>query len=222
MFEARLTRYLDSRLDRFGLLLTLIIASFVIAGIDGTASTRAVAGLLNLLVISVGFASTRIHGNYWTLLGFIVIGVASAVLVSKSSVDSAGTAIGSIGEAFVLGALTLAILGRVASHKHVTNATILGVIAAYMLIGQFFGWVYLALPGLVGTPAFEPALSGDVPFYYSYVVLTTLGFGDIHPVGALSERITTLEAIAGQMFLAILVARLVAVYSRPEGTDQAD
>jgi hypothetical protein len=58
------------------------------------------------------------------------------------------------------------------------------------------------------------ATADEVPMYYSYVVLATLGFGDVLPIGSLAERVTVIEALFGQIFLATFVARLVSVYSR--------
>ncbi len=50
------------------------------------------------------------------------------------------------------------------------------------------------------------------------MVLTTLGFGDVVPVTELAKRITIIEAITGQIFLATLVARLVSMYRRSDPT----
>ena len=60
----------------------------------------------------------------------------------------------------------------------------------------------------------ERVSTTDVPVYYSFVVLTTLGFGDITPVDAFAQRITALEAIVGQIFLATVVARFVALHGK--------
>ena len=48
--------------------------------------------------------------------------------------------------------------------------------------------------------------------YFSFVTLTTLGFGDITPVSPLAQTLTWLEAVAGQLYLAILLARLVSLH----------
>ena len=57
--------------------------------------------------------------------------------------------------------------------------------------------------------------------YYSFVTITTLGYGDILPVSPPAMALATLQAFVGQMYVAILVARLVSVYSAP-GTEPAD
>ncbi|MBT8240792.1 MAG: potassium channel family protein, partial [Acidimicrobiia bacterium] len=108
----------------------------------------------------------------------------------------------------------LAVVGRVVHHERVETQTLLGALAAYFLIGLFFAWIYLALDGFVDGPVLQPPVEG-VPSYYSMVVLTTLGFGDINPVDQLARKVTAIEAITGQIFLATLVARLVSLYGRP-------
>ena len=55
----------------------------------------------------------------------------------------------------------------------------------------------------------EPA---GVEFYYSLVTMTTLGYGDIVPVTPAARSLTTLEAVVGQLYLAVLVARLVGLH----------
>ena len=49
--------------------------------------------------------------------------------------------------------------------------------------------------------------------YFSFVTITTLGYGDISPVTSQARNLTVLEAFAGQMYLAILIARLVAIHT---------
>ena len=49
-------------------------------------------------------------------------------------------------------------------------------------------------------------------FYYSYVTLTTLGYGDIGPVSPVARSLVTLEAVVGQLYLVVLVASLVGMF----------
>jgi hypothetical protein len=58
--------------------------------------------------------------------------------------------------------------------------------------------------------------------YYSFSTLTTTGFGDIVPLTRVARSAAIVESIIGQLFLAILIARLVGVYPRPERTADAN
>jgi len=86
----------------------------------------------------------------------------------------------------------------------------------YLLVGIMFGVVYwmieTVLPGSIST-AFEGALTPTRAIYFSFVVQATLGFGDIVPVAEHAEGLVIVQGVGGQMYLAVLVARLVSLYS---------
>ena len=94
---------------------------------------------------------------------------------------------------------------------------IIGAICVYLLLGVIWSLVYvfvnLLIPG-----SFSGRISGTAFnqlqdfMYYSFVTLTTLGYGDIVPVKAAARALATFEAIVGQFYIAILVAGLVAAY----------
>ena len=205
--------------DRFGLLLGLLVTTFLVTGLSSSGEIRLSAGILNLLSLIVGVRSTRMREKHQVLSALVIMGVTGSILLWLLPFDGIGAALGATMQVVVLGALTLAVLARVISHSQVTVQTILGAIAAYFLLGQIFAWIYLALSGYVDDALFSPPATGELPTYYSYVVLTTLGFGDIVPTNTISERVTVVEALTGQLFLATLVARLVSLYARPQSSD---
>ncbi len=105
----------------------------------------------------------------------------------------------------------------------VTLDTIAGGISCYLLLGVvwmlLFAAVYTVNPAAFGFPGDSAAAvqvaaaSGDLRIfiYYSFVTLTTLGYGDIVPMSDAARALASLEAIVGQMYVAILVARLVGL-----------
>ncbi len=123
--------------------------------------------------------------------------------------------------------IVFAILRAVLKHELVTIQTIVGAIAAYALIGMAFSWLYLGMDSIDNTQfSMAPTDSSSYP-EFSFVVLTTLGFGNQLPTASFSARFTVIEAMAGQIFLATFVARLVTLYPRrsaaitTDGTDLA-
>ena len=60
------------------------------------------------------------------------------------------------------------------------------------------------------------------PIYFSFVTLTTLGYGDIVPVSASARMLATMEALMGQLYLAVLVARLVGMQVSQRMLDKKD
>lgn len=109
----------------------------------------------------------------------------------------------------ILGLLS-GILGR---HK-ITHDTIRGSLAVYLLIGILFALLYRIVYILRPTEFAASIAPGMFPefLYFSFTTLTTLGYGDISPVGSISRSLTTLEAITGPVFLTVLVSRLVGHY----------
>jgi hypothetical protein len=122
----------------------------------------------------------------------------------------------------LLGALLLAtppaVLRRILRHDRVTIETIAGAVCVYVLLGLVFAYIYLAI-GAASPKAFADqsspsgAKGGATFLYFSFVTLTTVGFGDIYPVGRLGRALVVLEALLGQIFLVTTVARLVALFS---------
>jgi hypothetical protein len=96
---------------------------------------------------------------------------------------------------------------------------IYAALSAYLLAGLFFGLLYFALSsaitGLFHVGGAAAALTSDESVYFSFVTLATLGYGDIVPAAEISRGLAILEAVAGQLYIAVLVARLVAAYREP-------
>lgn len=200
--------------DRFAPLLVFLLAAFLLSGVGNGVWPKLVGASLNLAALLAGMAATDLSTNRRRMIVLLVVGVVTGVMVGVSDQTSVLSGIGALGQAFVLVGILLAVVKRVLSHDRVGLPTITGAIAAYFLIGLVFAWIYLAAHGLLESPILDPEEVG-VPAYYSFVVLSTLGFGDVTPVHELVKRLTAIEAVTGQIFLATLVARLVAMYGRP-------
>ena len=100
---------------------------------------------------------------------------------------------------------------RVLSQPEITAQSIYGVLSAYMIIGLIFSAVYVAMWKFGGAFFAHGEANNPKTFqYFSFATLTTLGYGDFTAAGDGGRAVAVLEAIIGQMFLATLVARLVA------------
>ena len=124
-----------------------------------------------------------------------------------------------VSEAFWLAAIALATQAalRHAFRPGVVNAEhVLAALDAYLLAGMLFGVTYWMIdqmwPGsFSGVGA---TLSRAEGIYFSFVTMATLGYGDVVPVTGPARGLAMVEAVSGQMYLAVLVARLVSLYSR--------
>jgi hypothetical protein len=116
--------------------------------------------------------------------------------------------------------LSLLILAQVFREGPTTSHRIMGAVAAYLLLGLTWSYIYymiaLQVPGAF--KGLEIFIEGDHEVirlhfqYFSFSVLTTVGFGDIVPVDPIARMAVVLEGVAGQLFPAILIARLVSLH----------
>ncbi len=114
------------------------------------------------------------------------------------------------------------ILYDVVLRAHVTLETLRGVICAYFMVAFVFAYLYYMIeylnPGTFQFAQKEVSLFSYTYYisemlYFSFVTLLTIGYGDIVAVQNVGQTATVLEGIIGQFYVAMLVARLVSVYS---------
>jgi hypothetical protein len=122
--------------------------------------------------------------------------------------------------------LCFVVLALVLRRGPITARRIQGAIAVYLLLGFIWAQLY-ELVTLWHPGAFTGAVEdrGSLPWtYYSFVTLTTMGYGDIMPVHPVARALAVLEALSGQLYLAIMLARLVSLelQSRQDGRAQDD
>jgi hypothetical protein len=103
------------------------------------------------------------------------------------------------------------------SPRAVDAEHILAALDAYLLAGLLFAVAYWMLDRTwAGSFAGATPAALDLPraIYFSYVTIATLGYGDVVPASAPARGLAVLEGVSGQMYLAVLVARLVSLYAR--------
>ena len=105
------------------------------------------------------------------------------------------------------------IRGLLSRNSNITINTIYGAIIGYLLIGIIGGQLCLMI-NLIQPGSFEMSLPHNrfSYFYYSFVCLTTLGFGDVVPTNDASGALSILIAITGQIYLTIIIAIIVGKY----------
>lgn len=111
--------------------------------------------------------------------------------------------------------LIIGILHFLFKSRVITADMLIGAICVYMLIGSMWASLFTVIeslhPGSFSIPASAVSELSHF-FYYSFVTLTTVGYGDITPITATARSFAILEAVIGQLYIAILVSRLVGVY----------
>jgi hypothetical protein len=99
----------------------------------------------------------------------------------------------------------------------VDNETLCACLSGFLMIGLLWASGYILL-GQLNPKAFGFAVPGQTmdgfeAFYFSFVTLSTIGYGDITPVSRVAKMLCIMEAVAGMFYVAVLVARLVSIYS---------
>lgn len=201
------------------ILVLLVLWLLLLPFLDFLGGRILAAVFLSLLLFS---GVTQISARLGTrvLAGATAAGVVALIWLREMHPESAPFTVAStIGITGFLGFLTLVLIGHVFREGPVTSYRIQGAVAAYLLIGltwaSLFRMVCVFLPGAVQIPAPLPgrpshALEADLT-YYSFVTLTTMGYGDMVPVHPAARMLAILEALIGQLFPATLLARLVSL-----------
>jgi ion channel len=214
-----IVRVFDSNATLLGLLL---VNFFVLELVDnervGAFVSSVIAGLA--LATAIYDSSTGRRLTRWQSAAIISAVILSAVVLLTGSSDVLGSA---YLLPAVLVALTLPItLQRTLHHRAVTSETILGALCAYVLTGLVFAFVYIAISRFGADFFSQPGQHQASEYlYFSFVVLTTLGFGDLSPSVGLPQALVAVEALLGQIFLVTMVARLVTLWVRQSGSADA-
>jgi hypothetical protein len=205
------------RPDRYGALLLLILVDCVaIFTASGTGINRWLPGVLVAATVILGLETSAVEG-WWVSPTRALAALAVVAALTDAAVGTE-TTLGwlTIAQAVLLVILVLAIGSRLVRHRHVTAQTVLAVICIYVLFGLIFALVEYGISGLTDTQFFvqtdDPSVADFV--YFSFVVLTTLGFGDLTPATDAGKAMVSFEALLGQIFLVTVVSRLVGLYSR--------
>jgi hypothetical protein len=129
---------------------------------------------------------------------------------------------GLISIAFVVGNLLRFVLRAPSVNTEVLCASI----SAYLMLGLMWTLAYWLVDQLTPGGAFSfntnagtRSINGFTGFYFSFITLSTVGFGDITPVSRMARWLAAMEAMTGLLYVAVLIARLVSLYSIPKSND---
>jgi uncharacterized membrane protein len=200
--------------DSYGLLLVLILVGLV-AGPALAAASRAWSQAAVLLVLGVTLAFAlrtseaprRITRIAHVLVPLVVV---FALAARAGDFGWADAAVAAVALVLTLCALA-AVVVRLASHPVISWATVLGALCVYLLLGLAFVSVY----GLLDT-MFSASVFVDIDdpetfdfTYFSFVTLTTVGYGDVVAAQDLTRMVAVSEALIGQLYLVSIVALVV-------------
>lgn len=147
-------------------------------------------------------------------LGIIVLAILTDFL-DRFLPDAAIRLVPNIVSIIVFSYIVAVIFLYLIRQEEVTADMIMAAASEYMLIGIMFSYIYSLIEAVYPGSFNLQSSQGDpsVFFYFSFVTLTTTGYGDILPVSVQARSFAILEQVTGQLFVAVLVARLVGLYT---------
>jgi hypothetical protein len=205
--------------DAFGLVLLLIVTTYVLASVLSNRSWGAVLLTVTTTATSI-VALTSSHARPAFVRRALVL-AGLAILLATVSAAFGGRLwlnAAAIIEIGLLAVAMAAVLRRVVTAESVSFRTILGAISVYIALGILFTWLYGVIDRIEGGGFFGPgAIKGSDFLFFSYTTLTTTGYGDLVPAGQVGRMVAGLEMMLGQIFLVTLVAGLVSLWRPGEG-----
>lgn len=194
--------------DRFEPLLAMLLVTFLLVPVcQQTRVGSVVLSLLLGVVLVAALVASGVDGHRVAVggsLGLVIViasGVTAVFVEGEAPAWVAGVF------AAVLTATTALVLRRILRQHRITLSTVAGALSVYLMLGLAFASYYRMI-SLLDLEAFTEQL-GNSASYFSFVTLTTLGYGDIAPVSDLARSLATLEAVLGNVLLVTLVARFV-------------
>jgi Ion channel len=212
---------MESRGRRYGLVLGLVIASTVLQLVVSSADGPRFAVItLQAVTLVAAVRTARLRR-----VGVLVAAVVATLAVVASLVT--WLAAGEIPYAFaaVVGLLLVAVappvlaagmVGELRATREVSLHTLAGVLAIYLLIGMFFAFAYGVVDG-VDAAALFAGRADSTPaerLYFSFVTLSTVGYGDFSPGSDSSRTLAVAEMLIGQIYLVTVVSLIVANLGR--------
>jgi len=206
------------RTDTYGLVLILILLDYVaVSALNGSGWGRVcIVALLGLTLWYTLLVSRA--PRIWQILAVFYV-VASTVSVLLGEVTPGADVVAqrvTISAGVLLFITPVAIARRISTHRVITAATVMGAVSVYLLIGMSFTFIFSAIAYLSGTPFFseQPTATINNYLFFSYSTLTTVGYGNLVPDGYVGQTFAMLEALFGQIYLVIVVARLVSLWGQ--------
>jgi hypothetical protein len=217
-----------STANRYGLVLALIVATYVVTADAKGRNAQSVVVLMQLLTVWIVFSvsgsrvARRIAG--------IGILVGAAITVGAAIVGTIAADVDIVRALFLLSALLYliapsVIVRHIFRRDEVDSQTVLGAISAYLLIGMMFSYLYLAIGAIQVHPPLYGAQgpgTASEDLFFSFVTLTTTGYGNLVPVANPGQTVAVFEAILGQLFLVTAVAKVITAWRTPAEIRRAD
>jgi Ion channel len=211
------------RFSTVGLLISLVVLFICAPFVEEFKGGDLVVTSLFSLVLLAGVLAVADRKRILVFAIVLVIPAIAGRWINHFRPDLASPAVfltaGLILIAFVVANLLRFVLRAPSVNVEVLCASI----AAYLMLGLLWATAYWLVDQMTPGGAFSfntnagpRSMKGFTGFYFSFITLSTVGYGDITPVSRTARWLAAMEAMTGLLYVAVLIARLVSLYSRPK------
>jgi hypothetical protein len=213
-------------LDRFGLLLLLVISAVVILSLVDINETdqhlksrlgSVAASSLVALTMLLAFRASGLARRWQRIADIIVVfGIVllMVITVGTTILDSDYKPVPApLMIVFFAAVAPVVIVRRLIEHRVVTRGTLLGAVSAYLLIGITYFFLFIASGEFEGVLFFGSPQPTTSFMYFSLTTVTTTGYGDLTAATSFGRLLATSEMVMGQVYLVTFVAMIVGLYA---------
>jgi len=197
------------------MLVLLVLLVFVLPPFTAAREERGpLVDIVLTLLLAAGVAGLQVRP--WTRAALLLAAAAAMAVRLAPAANEQTIALSSL---VSLGLLAAVVLAQTFGGADVSIHHVQGAVAAYLLLGLVWAAAYPLVAALhPGAFASNVSLQQDRSFvYFSFVTLTTVGFGDVTPVHSTARSLVVLEALTGQLYPAVLLARIVTLHTQKAG-----
>jgi hypothetical protein len=201
--------------DSYGLVLLLILVTYALSAAVTAAWAVSLVLVVQIATVWVTLRASRARRLARVIADVILVIAGLAALVNLFiHQETAGTGLLAVLSDLLYLVAPVSIVRHLALRRMVDLQTVLGAIAAYLLVGMFFAFLYRALgalqPGLFFGSQGEGSFSQDL--FFSFTTLTTTGYGNLVPAVNPGQSFAVLEMLVGQLFLVTAVAKVISAW----------
>ena len=206
------------RTPHYGAVLAVLLLLIVIAPLSaGPESEIVVEFFFDLVLVTGAYSAAARKGNPWPfriLTSVTLLWRWVALLFESGQVDLGAMVMTAIWLAVAVGTVTKALFEQEDADTNLILAAVVVYLLAAVTFAQVFEILELIQPGsFSGVPdGGHPRELGNALLYFSFVCITTMGYGDILPVSELARPLAVLEGVFGTLYLAVMIARLVGLH----------
>ena len=204
--------------DSYGLVLLLILLTYALSATITAAWAVSLILFVQIATVWVTLRVSRARRLARVIANAILVVSALAAMVNLFIQGTTSTGLLAVLSGLLYLVAPVSIVRHLALRRMVDLQTVLGAIAAYLLVGMFFAFLYRALgalqPGQFFGSQGEGSFSQDL--FFSFTTLTTTGYGNLVPAANPGQTVAVLEMLTGQLFLVTAVAKVVSTWRPPK------